>query len=182
MDTESCTNKLFLGNVLKDFNMLEDSDGDGGERRKVPKIAGGAHPVEPRKHTRSIEWPSRSPMAAGRVHSSSSEPPAPSCYCPSNSRRCTALSARPRGRTLLTGCASNSGTLYPLSSLAILNPFLLMETLFKSGRNCSGLGGAAAGIESVVSVGELPVQHRLQKCSPAANRSQGQRTMLKTED
>ena len=57
-----------------------------------------------------------------------------------------------------------------------------MEIRFRPGRNCSGLGGAAAGIESIVSVGELPVQHRLQKCSPAANRSQGQQTMLKTED
>ena len=55
--------------------MLED--GDGGERReRVPEIAGGAHPVEPRRRARSIEWPRRSPMAAGRVHSTS-EPPAP---------------------------------------------------------------------------------------------------------
>ncbi len=57
-----------------------------------------------------------------------------------------------------------------------------METGFRSGRNCSGLGGAAAGIESIVSVVELPVQHRLQKCSLASNRSQGQQTMLKMED
>jgi hypothetical protein len=73
------------------------------------------------------------------------------------------------------------GELYPLCSLAILNLFLLMKTRFRSGRNCSGLGGAAAGIESIVSM-ELPVQHSLQKCSPTANRSQGQRTMPKTED
>ncbi len=45
-----------------------------GER--VPEIAGGAHPVDPQRSPRSVEWPRRSPMAAGRVHSTS-EPPAP---------------------------------------------------------------------------------------------------------
>ncbi len=57
--------------------------------------------------------------------------------------------------------------------------FSWMETRFRSGRNCSGFGRAAAGIESIVSVGELPVQHRLQKRCPAANRSQEQLTILK---
>ncbi len=57
-----------------------------------------------------------------------------------------------------------------------------METRFRSGRNCFGFGGAAAGIESIVFVGELPLQHRLQKCSPTTNRSQRQRTMLKMKD
>ena len=80
------------------------------------------------------------------------------------------------------GCAPNSGTLYPLCSLAILNPFLLMEIRFRPGRNCSGLGGAAAGIESIVSCGWAASAAHLQKCSPAANRSQGQWTMLKTDD
>ncbi len=130
---------------------------------------------------RSIEWPRCSPMAAGRVHSTS-EPLAPTEIRPSNSRRCMALKRAAARCSGSAGCAPNSGTLYPLCSLAILNLFLLIETRFRSGRNCSGLGGAAAGIESIVSVGELPVQHCLQKCSPAANRSQGQWTILKTED
>ncbi len=88
--------------------------------------------------------------------------------------------AKARGRTLLGQRRMRAELRHTLSSLLPRH----IESVFIDGdsfqvwQKCSGLGRAAAGIESIVLVGELPVQHRLQKCSPAANRRQGQWTML----
>ncbi len=51
-----------------------------------------------------------------------------------------------------------------------------MESRFMYCRNCSGFGGV------IVSVGELPVRHCLQKLRPAANKKSGAADNAETED
>ncbi len=75
MKSVQSANTLYLENVLKDFNILEDGDGEemrnSAQNRRRRASSGYAQ-----RRARSMEWPRRSPMAAGRVNSTS-EPPAP---------------------------------------------------------------------------------------------------------